>query len=65
MDWQKNTARLQRMKPIKTGKEIGANYCLECKDYTHNFKPQEIKITNKVLEKNQTALFVNLVNQEF
>ena len=49
MDWQKNTARLQRMKPIKTGKEIGANYCLECKDYTHNFKPQEIKMTNKVL----------------
>ena len=24
-------------------------YCLGCKDYTNNFKPQEVKITNKVL----------------
>ena len=38
MDCRKNTARLQRMKntqlkvkPIKTGKEIGATYCLGCK----------------------------------
>ena len=23
-------------------------YCLECKDYTHNFKPQEVKMTNKL-----------------
>ena len=52
----KNTARLQRMenieskiKPIKTGKEIGTTYCLGCKDYTHNFKAQETKMTKKVL----------------
>ena len=32
-----------RIKPIKTIKEIGTTYCLGCKDYTHNFKPQEIK----------------------
>ena len=24
-------------------------YCLGCKDYTDDFKPQEIKMTNKVL----------------
>ena len=55
MDCQKNTARLQRMKNtqskiklIKTGKEIGTTYCLGCKDYPHNFKPQEVKMTNKV-----------------
>ena len=23
--------------------------CLGCKDYTYNFKPKEVKITNKVL----------------
>ena len=23
--------------------------CLRCKDYTYNFKPKEVKITNKVL----------------
>ena len=53
---QKNTARLQRIKntlskikPTKTGREIGTMYCLGCKDYTHNFKSQEVKMTNKVL----------------
>ena len=55
MKKKKNTARLQRMKNtrskvklMKTGKEIRATYCLRCKDYTDNFKPQEIKMTNKV-----------------
>ena len=55
MEYQKNTARLQRMKntqskikPINTRKEIGTTYCLGCKDYTHNFKPQ-VKMVNKVL----------------
>ena len=37
------------MIPIKTGKEVRATYCLGCKDYTHNFKPQEVKMTNEVL----------------
>ena len=51
---KKNSARLQRMKNvrskiklIKTGKEIGTTYCLGCKDCTHNFKPQKIKMTGK------------------
>ena len=38
-----------KIKLIKTGKEHGATYCLGCKDYTHNFKPKEVKITNKML----------------
>ena len=42
----KNTQ--SKIKPIKTGKEIGITYCLECKDYTDNIKWQEVKITNKV-----------------
>ena len=37
------------MKPIKTGKKTETTYCLGCKDYTDNFKPQEIKMKNKVL----------------
>ena len=56
MDCQKNTVRLQKLKniqskikPIKTKKELGTTYCLGCKVYTHNFKPQEVKMTNKVL----------------
>ena len=38
-----------KIKPIKTRKEIGTTNCLRCKDYTHNFKRQEVKMTNKVL----------------
>ena len=34
---------------IKTGKKIGRTYCFRCKDYTNNFKSQEIKMTNKVI----------------
>ena len=39
-----------KIKPIKTGTEIVATYCLGCKDYTNNFKPEEVKMTNKVLK---------------
>ena len=38
-----------KIKPIKTGKKSGPMYCLGCKDYNNNFKPQEVKMTNKVL----------------
>ena len=44
----------------KTYKNIGTTYCLGRKDYTHNFKPQDVKMTNEV-----PVLFVNLVNQDF
>ena len=38
-----------KIKPIK----FRTTYCLGCKDFSHNFIPQEVKITNKVLrEKN-------------
>ena len=42
----KNTQ--SKIKPIKTGKKPGTTYCLECKDYTHNFRPQEVNMTNKL-----------------
>ena len=55
-----------KIKTIKSGKEIGATFCLGGKDYTDNFKPQEVKMTNKVLrEKSICVLFVNLINQDF
>ena len=31
-------------------------YCLGCKDYTHNFKPQEVKMTNKVLREKSNCV---------
>ena len=29
-------------------KKPGTTYCLGCKDFTHSFRPQEVKMTNKV-----------------
>ena len=39
-----------KIKPIKTGKELGTTFFLGCKDFTHNFIPQVVKMTNKVLK---------------
>ena len=38
-----------KLKPMKTGKELGTTYCLGCKDLTYNFRPKEVKMTKKVL----------------
>ena len=43
----KNTK--SKIKPIKIGKQFGTTYCFGCKDYSKNFRPQEVKMTNKVL----------------
>ena len=40
---------LPKIKPIKLGKRPETTHCLGCKDYTHNFRPQKVKMTNKVL----------------
>ena len=37
-----------KKKPIKTRKEMGAKYCLGCKDYTDSFKSEEVKMTTNV-----------------
>ena len=47
---------LSKIKPIKTGKEIGTIYCLGCKDNIDSFKPQEIKMKNKVLRKKSNSV---------
>ena len=43
----KNTK--SKIKPIKIGKRPETMYCFGCKDYTQNFRLQEVKMTNKVL----------------
>ena len=43
----KNTQ--SEIKPTKIGKGPGKTYFLVFKDFTHNFRPQEIKMTNNVL----------------
>ena len=44
------------IKPIKAGKKPGTTYCLGCKDFTHNLRPQEVKMTNKVLREKSNCV---------
>ena len=51
----KNTQ--SKIKPIKIRKKPETTYYLGCKDFTHNFIPQEVKMTNKMLrEKSNCAV---------
>ena len=57
MNCEKLFAKLQKMKntqstikPIKIRKQPGTTYCFGCKDYTQNFRPERVKMTNKYLE---------------
>ena len=36
------------MKPMKVGKQSGTTYYFGCKDYTKNFRPEKVKMINKV-----------------
>ena len=70
MNCQKCFTKLRKMKntqsKIKPIKRPETTYCFGCQDFTHNFRPQEVKMTNKVLrKKNQTVLFIYLINQDF
>ena len=54
MGCQKHFTKLQKMKNTKVkliiiGKRHGTTNCFGCKDYMQNFRPQEVKMTNKVL----------------
>ena len=53
---KKNENTQSKIKPIKTGKELRTTYCLGCKDFPHNFRPQEVKMTNKVLREKSNCV---------
>ena len=44
------------IKPIQIGKRPEATYCFGCKDFTPNFRPQEVKMKNKVLREKSNCL---------
>ena len=66
MGCQKHFTKLQKMKnkkskikSIKIRKQPETTYCFGCKDYTHNLRPERMKITNKALtEKSQFCLSI-------
>ena len=41
---------------MKTGKKLRTTYYLQCKDYTHNFRSKEVKMTNKVFIKKSNCI---------
>ena len=45
----KNTQ--SKIKPIKVGKQSGTIYCFGCRDCTKTFRPEKVKMTNKLLRK--------------
>ena len=59
----KNTQ--SEIKPIKTGKKPGTTYCLGCKDFTHNFRPKDVKMTNKVLREKSNCVVCRSNNSRF
>ena len=53
----KNTQ--SKIKAIKIGKQLGTTYCFGCKDYIKNFRPEKVKMINKVLtEKSNKPRFL-------
>ena len=54
-----------KIKAIKLGKRLGTMYCLGCKDYTHNFMPQEVKMTNKVLKEKSNCIICQSNKSKF
>ena len=54
-----------KIKAIKTGKELETTYCLGCKDYTRNFKSQELKMTNKVLREKSNCVVCQSNKSQF
>ena len=45
-----------KIKPIKLGKRLRTTYCLGCKDYAHNFRPQKVNMTNKVFREKSNCM---------
>ena len=45
-----------KIKPIKIEKQPGTTYCFGCKYYTKNFRPEKVKITNKILRKKSNCV---------
>ena len=54
----KNTQ--SKIKPLKTGKQPGTTYCFGCKDFTQKFRPQQVKMTNKVLRAKSNCIVLSI-----
>ena len=60
---KKHFTKLQKMKntqskrkPTKIEKQPGTMYCFGCKDYAKNFRPEKVKMTNKILREKSNCV---------
>ena len=53
---QKLKNKQSKIKPIKIGKRPGTTYCFGSKDFTCNFRSQELKMTKKVLRERSNCV---------
>ena len=53
---QKKKNTQSKIKLIKIGKKPGTTYCFGCKHFIHNFRPKEVKMTNKVLREKPNCI---------
>ena len=53
-----------KIKAMQIGKQLGTTYCFVCKDYTKNFRPEKVKMTNKILREKSHCV-VCRSNQDF
>ena len=44
------------LKPINIGKQPGTTYCFGCKDYAKSFRPEKVKITNKICREKSNCI---------
>ena len=61
----KNEKHPIKNKTNKNQKKPGATYCFECKDFTHNFRPEKVKMTNKLLRKKSHCVVCQLNKSKF
>ena len=53
---KKHEKHTTKNKTDKNWEENRATYCLGCKDFTHNFRPQDVKMRNKVLREKSNCI---------
>ena len=56
---------LSDLKPRKTGKKSGTTYCFGFKDYTKNFRPEKVDMTNKVVREKSHCIVCRSYKSRF
>ena len=54
-----------KIKPRKIRKQSETTYCFRCKDYTKNFRPEKVKMTEKIFKEKSHCVLADLINQDF